>query len=308
MNLKELFLISMIVLSVMIDTAVCQEQDASRERREDKVSPAAQAELRKRLEAIEQELATIKDHPWAGTYHTADTKLSLVPKSGFALLGHSYLDHNYGEVVPTKHGSLRLLFTFENEREGPGGIAPEFILVPWGERRYLIPIDEVVGFCNSINSGYEPSVLGYGLHFLRSGDDKKPTTGAPEIPEKYRAYLLREPVDAEILAVHKTEVEIKKGGFIQYATSVTLNVGRSHKILPGMSFDFYEPRDALWPAVNEVSVVSVDEHTSKARVRHWGKSPAPEVGWKLTTGSRCSKLGTKPEAKRQHGEDKHPEP
>ena len=64
-------------------------------------------------------------------------------------------DRNYGAVTWT-NDSIRLSFTFENNRKGFQGIAPELIPVSWESREYLIPADEVVGFCNAINEGREP--------------------------------------------------------------------------------------------------------------------------------------------------------
>lgn len=312
MNLKQMFLARTVMLCAITPAVLCQEEDPSPRRQEDKFSPAAEAEWKRRFEAIEKEIAALTDHPWAGTYYhgnglSANARLTLAPMNGFVFIRTGCLgvyDRNYGEVVPTKHGSLRLVFRFENNRDGFRGVAPELIPVPWGERQYLVRADDVVGFCNAINSGHEPRDDRHGLHFLRPGDGKKPATGAPGLPERYRTYLLAEPIDAEIIAVHETEVEIRKGDFVQYATTVTVNVGRADKVLPGMSFNVYKPY-TYW---HEVHVVSVDDHTSKARVRHCGNTPIPEIGWKLTTGSRCSKLGTKMETKGQHDEDQSAEP
>ena len=36
---------------------------------------------------------------------------------------------------------------FPNKREGFQGIAEEFVPIAWGDREYLVPADDIVGFC-----------------------------------------------------------------------------------------------------------------------------------------------------------------
>ena len=66
--------------------------------------------------------------------------------------------------------------------------------VRWGERLYLIEESELRAFCNAINGGIEPrrtnSVDDYtGTFYLRVGDEEKPVTGIPELPETWRGCI-----------------------------------------------------------------------------------------------------------------------
>ena len=67
-------------------------------------------------------------------------------------------------------------------------------LVRWDDRRYLIPVDKIVDFANSINAGFEPRTKAHGHFLLRNGDENKSAQGAPGIPQAYREYLLKEPI------------------------------------------------------------------------------------------------------------------
>jgi hypothetical protein len=69
------------------------------------------------------------------------------------------------------------------------GIRP----ISWGSRRYLIPADDLVDFCNSINGGREPRTGSHGFHLLRRGDEKKKVTLFPKVPDEYKQYLLAKP-------------------------------------------------------------------------------------------------------------------
>lgn len=92
-------------------------------------------------------------------------------------------------------------FTYENCREGFQGIARELVPVRWGDRRYLIPSGDVMGFCNDVNSGVEPQRDGCGVHLLRRGDERKLATGLPELPPESLSALLQGPVCARVLTV-----------------------------------------------------------------------------------------------------------
>jgi hypothetical protein len=84
---------------------------------------------------IQDEIAALGNHEWAGEYYEGDglgvnVSLILAPKSGYVFEWHGCLglyDRNYGAVT-LKDRRIRLSFTFPNKREGFQGIAEEFIL------------------------------------------------------------------------------------------------------------------------------------------------------------------------------------
>src|SRR6266581_3002863 len=147
---------------------------------ESKTSARAEKTAKGMRAQIVSELKKLQNHPWAGEYYAGDglgvnTTLSIAPKSGFVFEWHGCLglyDRNYGAVTWT-NGRVRLSFTFENQRKGFQGIAPELVSIAWGPRRYLVPTDDIIGFCNSINDGREPRSGVHGFYLLRKGDEHK---------------------------------------------------------------------------------------------------------------------------------------
>jgi len=172
-----------------------------------KQSAAAERTAKRMREKILAEVKRLGEHEWAGEYYAGDglgvnTSVAMAPNSGFVFEWHGCLglyDRNYGAVTWT-NGRIRLSFTFENQRNGFQGIAQEFIPISWGSRHYLVPGDEVIGFCNNINQGLEPRAGGRGFYLLRKGDENKEVTGFPKLPDEYRSYLLGKPIEAIISA------------------------------------------------------------------------------------------------------------
>jgi hypothetical protein len=61
--------------------------------------------------------------------------------------------------------------------------------IKWGRRTYLIGEPEFKPFCESINFGWEPAKDWSGFYLLK-GDINKSTSGKPDLPEKWKPYLL----------------------------------------------------------------------------------------------------------------------
>ena len=189
-------------------------------------------------------------------------------------------DRNYGAVTWEKR-RLRLSFTFANKREGFHGIAEEFIPVAWGDRKYLIPADDIVGFCNEVNDGSEPR-KGYGSYLMRQGDEKKEVKGLPAVPEKFKPYLLAHPIEVEIIGVGKYTTRPSVGDWRFKDIPVTLNGGKKKGLLAGMKLHVVKPEHV----VESVEVKKVDEQRSEAVMTQIGEKEAgPQIGWKLST--RC---------------------
>lgn len=259
-----------------------------------------------RRDAIEQELATLGDHPWAGTYYAGDEasfhiRLVQAPKSGYAYeliapmsgqwdgattLTGSTFGGSVGDARLTPRGTLE--YVPDNKRlPRPASLVapPEHLLITWGERKYLMPEDEVVGFCWAVNAGLEPRDTQDGLFLLRAGDHDESVVGPPDVPAQYTGYLLEEPILAVITAVGDTETRGGPGS-TSYTTNVTLNVGRRDGVLPGMTFRVCEPPEARQD--HQVLLTLVEERTSAAQVLYKSTLTTtrrpPEAGWRLTTG------------------------
>jgi len=263
-----------------------------------RTSARAERTAKRMRKQIVSELKTLPDHPWAGEYYAGDglgvnTSLSIAPKSGFVFEWHGCLglyDRNYGAVVST-NDRLRLSFTFENQQKGFQGIAPELIPVQWGERRYLVPADDVVGFCNRVNDGSEPRDGAHGFFLLRKGDEKKQVAGSPKVPKEFEPYLLSEPIVAEIVSVraYKTRPSVVEWKFKD--TPVILNAGSKKGLRPGMELLVTKPSNV----VESVRITKVTENQSEAVMIQAGEDePGPKAGWRVSTRAPWRVLKVKP--------------
>ncbi len=254
-----------------------------------KYTDAAEKTAMQLQDHIQTAAKTLTNHPWAGEYYCGDglgvnVSLLLAPGAGYVFEWHGCLglyDRNYGKVTET-NGRIRLSFTFKNERKGFQGIAEEFIPVPWGERHYLIPADDIVGFCNKVNEGTEPRDAGHGFYLLREGDEKHVASGFPMVPEEYRPYLLAAPIAAEIVNVNSVTTRPSVCEWRFKETTVTLDAGKDKGLRKGMKLHVVKPANL----VESVLVTTVADSTSEAVMTQVGeKEPGPKKGWQLST--RC---------------------
>ncbi len=249
-----------------------------------KFSTWAKAGSERKEELINQELETLKDHPWAGKYYYGDglgvnVSLSLAPKSGFVFTWNGCLglyDLNYGDVGEADR-RIRFVFKYPNVRKGFQGIAPELLPVAWGDRHYLIPADKVVDFANAINAGFEPRNNVHGRFLLRVGDELKPARGEPNIPLEFSEYLLKRPIEAQISSVKESRMEDSKR-----ITTAVLNVGTAQGVRQGMELWVYVP-SAIYGMARVTSVGSSHSEATIDQYEADGKSHLPSLGWKLST-------------------------
>jgi hypothetical protein len=272
----------------MLALTFCIAMTFAAERDEEKFSKAAIATANKREAQIRAEIKALGKHEWVGEYYFGDglgvnVSVVIAPKHGYVFRWHGCLglyDQNYGTVT-SADGRIRLSFTFESQREGFQGIAQEFVPVKWGGREYLIPSDDIVGFCNQINEGSEPrhnDIL--GRYLLRKGDEKQNVTGFPNVPEQYQAYLLRQPIEAAIVTIgpSTTRASVAEWKFID--TTVTLSSGKIEGLLPGMELLVTEPGNLM----QSVRITKVEDDNSEAVMTQSGEDePGPKVGMRLST-------------------------
>ena len=113
---------------------------------------------------------------------------------------------------------------------------------------------------------------------VQLGGPGRPVGGVPKPP--------KHSIRAEIVAVGDTYVYGRIDEVVFYKTNVTLNAGRSERVVPGMSFFVYEPRNIRTAAG---SVLSVGEHTSEAFITQMGtettKPTPPKVRWRVVTST-----------------------
>jgi hypothetical protein len=245
---------------------------------------------------IQEEIKSLGKHPWAGEYCSGDglhnNYMSLAPRAGFLFLyqgdiGASYANHG---AVEQRDGKLYLSVSPPLERNNfYDALSDTFVCVAWGKRKYLIPADKLVDFCNQVNSGREPRDEAHGFCLLRKGDEMKGIAGNPDVPQEVAPYLLAKPIEAEIIDIGepvKTE-----GGVSKVVLRVTLDHGKKSGILPGMKFHVVSPANLF----EDITITSVGEERSDGAITRYypfGVLPSliqysleshPKVGWKVST-------------------------
>ena len=250
-------------------------------------APEAEQAANARRDQIRAEIEALGDHPWAGEYYAGDglganTVILLGPTAGYVFEWHGCLgvyDRNYGPVTE-KDGRLRLGFAFPNPKEGlRAAIAPEMIPLRWGDRRYLIPADDVVGFCNKVHQGLEPHPGGFYL--LRRGDRDKAAAGPKDLPPEFQAYLLPEPTEVTVSAVGASTTRPGWAADFKFKdTPLTFDAGKNRGLKVGMEFFVREPDGSAW----SVTLANVGDDRSEAVLSQMGEeSPGPRVGWRAST-------------------------
>ena len=256
-------------------------------RANDKFSENAAATANTLRERILAEIKQLGDHDWAGEYYEGDglgvnISLAVAPKAGYVFEWHGCVgvyDRNYGSLA-WANDRIRLSFTFDGKTQGVQEMAPEFTPVRWGKRRYLIPANDLVGFCNKINAGEEPRADVHGSYLLRRGDEGAEISGFPNVPKEYRPYLLDRPISARILSVGKYVTRPSSGEWKFKDTPVALSFGSAKGLRVGMELYVTEPRNV----VESVWVTRVEVDRSEAIMTQIEeKQPGPERGWQLST-------------------------
>ena len=82
-----------------------------------------------------------------------------------------------------------------------------------GARRYLVPDDKLLAFCNAVNQGVEPRDSDYGDFDLKEGHEAIAVEGFPTAPEAWKAFLLKAPLRGtvvELLPDFKARINIGK--------------------------------------------------------------------------------------------------
>ena len=253
-----------------------------------KFAPEAEAATATREQAIRDELSSHQNHPWAGEYYYGDglgvnVRLLLAPESGFIFEWRGCMgiyDRNYGAV--THNGDLVTLHCeFENNRRGFRGIATSLRPVRWGGRHYLIADEQMIEFCNAVNSGLEAERTSRRF-LIRTLDGRPitpPVTGRPELPEAYARLLLDHEIRGTVTAIGQTITRKVSGDTKFIDTTVTLDLGTDHGVFDGMELYVHETR-----FIQTATVTNAGPRTSIATVQRIDTpNPRPKVWWKVSS-------------------------
>lgn len=253
--------------------------------------------IEQRRTRIQQEIATLKQHPWAGDYYEGDglganISISLAPDTGIAATWHGctgLYGANRGKVVE-RDGTLRFEYEQPN-KAGFGGFPDTLRPVRWGERRYMIQQDKMMGFVNAINHGLEPRERVHGMFLLAQEDENKAAEGLPDLPPAYLALIRRAPMRVRVVSIDG--VDKKKGDQdCSYTYRMTLDRGATDRFAPGI-----ELKPVAQPRAWETATIeTVAGETSTATMAVWyddctHPKTVPVTGWVFTTGAYDGKSG-----------------
>jgi hypothetical protein len=275
----------------------------------ERVSKSNQALVKAKSQKIENEIARLKDHPWAGKYSYGDglsgAVLSLAPQNGFTvqrIADIGLLDQNHG-TVDWDGKRIKLSFAFEADESNSiirRVVNSECIPVRWDKRLYLIPENGIIHFCNAVNSGSEPQKGPIGLFFLRSGDDRKEAKGKPELPEEFMSYLLDEPINATIVSIKNIREEqgtLLGREYSRNIATVVVDKGKRDGLLPGMQLYILKREIPGFPMVR---LTNIGETQSEGECPYtFSADPRPNTvtvseGWQLSTDRRLRYTTTVP--------------
>lgn len=247
-------------------------------------------------DAVYDEISELgPEHPWAGHYYAGDglgfnTAIALAPKAGYVFYrfgdGGPWSEAEIGSIAETKSG-------VQARRPCARELLEPLIPVPWGERRYLIPRDELKDFANAINLGDEPRTMAQGSYLMRDGDESLPADGRPFLPAEASALLRDRPLDAKIIGVG---VDTYKSFQIEpglvwktTGTLVLLDIGRHQGALPGLEL---RPQSH---GIGKAVILRVGDKSSTAMFWRDDMTPdRPARGWLVSTRPQWKRHVDKP--------------
>ena len=300
MTAVQRFLLMTIALSTIVSQSPCvlhADDDVLSERPSDAIVARGNEVLERVNSETKANAQESNRWPWSGQYYAGDgmgfnLQLAIAPKAGVVYWSQGCLglyEVNYGSFRE-KDGHIHLTLE-EKSTEDTGnseGLYPVLIPIRWGDRRYLIPEDEMVDFCNHINSGSQS--ISRAARFLRHVDDReKKSRGIPKVPPKYQPYLLREPIDAEVVWIGKTAILERNDRWPpgkHRVTKVQLNRGKTDGLLPGIELFHSQFPDLR---VLDVSTSSCHAETSEWLLKEEtadvddAKKPRIQLGLRYST-------------------------
>ena len=167
------------------------------------------------------------DANWSGTYRYLNNVITLLPSHD---IGKS---ENGRKILDAYENEIKL-----NRRWHLGKLMP----IRWGSRLYLLSNTEMRSFCNDINLGEEPRGTLLGSYFIRefkAGEWNLPAvTGFPQLPKRWRTFLLPKPVTGKVMTVVNTYRDGKLSQGVQEGEiiAVTIGTGSQKGLKPGMVF------------------------------------------------------------------------
>jgi hypothetical protein len=142
-------------------------------------------------------------------------------------------------------------------RRDPRTFADSMRRITWGQREYLIAEERMLAFVNAVNSRKEPRPGGFGLFYLRDGDDRKPADGVPDVGVEWAKFILRQPLTGSVLRVEQRETSKQR-------RIVVIDAGASAGLRAGMTLYASNPRRPYFYA--DLTIVEVEENRARVSV------------------------------------------
>ncbi len=235
--------------------------------------------------AFQREMLTLANHDWAGRYYYGDglgcnVSITVSPKTGmtYKWIGCGGLyDIDYGPIVEVHRDYIDVKLSLPSIHQNYDAIKERFYRVRWADRHYLIPGEDMIQFCNAVNSGseYGANTLNY---LLRQRDREKPVFSLPDVPEQFRSYLLESPIECHITQIKSlpTASDDSKVLFCR------IDAGRNAGLTTEMELYLSVEDSFEW----QVDVEEILADSSRVRVSKWLNLPTdyfPQVGDLLST-------------------------
>jgi hypothetical protein len=284
-----------LVLATAGPSAAEGPEAAPREREE----TAAESEVRRkaleefhsrigpRREQIDADLKAGPHEPWEGAFSNGAPFRGL-DRGCIISRKHGYVSTSRRVdmgVVKAKEDRIAL---YSEAPFNAWGLIPREYVVPWDGQVFLVEPDELVSFCNDVNSGKLRHETPFASYLLRVADFAKPRpTGMPRIPAEYKDYLLKTPIAGTVTRVgeDKEDVAVRGGRWLYSGTSLTLSVGKKDGVRAGMRF--YPERDPEAALGLSFFVISLAERQCELLQCGSGRKDRAEVGLRLTTADLC---------------------
>lgn len=226
---------------------------------------------------------------WAGDYRAGDSlSLRQLTVTNERFLESHQLDIGIsswraGRVEGTTRDRIVLV-----AEEGSEDFAPRtvFLCIPWGEQRFLVPIEEMEQFCSDVHAaasikrylrtGATESIKKY----LGTGDATASPSGTPAVPAPWDQLILAAPIESTIAEVISSRIEPHAFGGRVVSMRVAIAAGSAQGVRKGVIFRFAESRQSgLFRVVDVAPDRCIADYTATLAEREF----PPEAGWKVST-------------------------
>jgi hypothetical protein len=177
------------VLAALLPACAGEEDEHLAWRRRQELLRAGARWEREVWKRIAAEVQGLPDHPWAGSYRTGDARTiyAITPESGAAFACCTCAGWTapiLGTVVAADDRTIHVEW-----RDGGLRLPPKLYVVRWGDVRFLVPAEEMAGFCRRIGPMPAPELGPEWKRYPCDTEDLSSCVVLPDLPEPYRSRL-----------------------------------------------------------------------------------------------------------------------